>query len=302
VNRFIAYISILFLLACNYTGPVESFNSVEVTHDHYCIQPIQQSVGLKYLWWPDDTITYKYLYINTKKSQETIDRYQGYYESWLSRIQDTIRSAGNEKFTFLQVYGNTFADNRFGFQESKGGLSYLGTDCRKIHQDSTSTSAGFEEYDTGDYEDGRVIPHELLHMLGFFHTQYHKDVKFNRVKYAEWRISQGWTQFQVDAFFAYKDRLAKTAVFGPLNWDSIMFYAYPAEVFENGSEAFKIANTAKLNRKVVQGDWDMIKAVYGKGTKPDINVDPDKIDCLTDFEKAEIQKLLIRVNNLIQSK
>lgn len=124
------------------------------------------------------------------------------------------------------------ADIRIAFRQGAGSWSYIGTDCRRITDQSKPTmNYGWLTPDSTDDVLRRVVLHEFGHALGLIHEHQNPQTPIPWNKEAVYRDLMGppnnWTRQQVDnnMFAVYKK---KNVIATEVDPQSIMMYPIPA--------------------------------------------------------------------------
>ncbi len=131
------------------------------------------------------------------------------------------------------------AEIRISFTE-KGSWSALGTDALitsyfPLYQ--PTMNYGWLEDDTEDKEYERVVVHEFGHALGAIHEHQSPSVELKWNVDEVYRVFSGppnrWDKATIDhnILARYKKDQTNASAYDP---DSIMLYAFPAQLFENG--------------------------------------------------------------------
>lgn len=151
------------------------------------------------------------------------------------------------------------AEIRIAFQQGGGSWSYVGTDCRRIRDQSKPTmNYGWLTPDSPDDVLRRVVLHEFGHAIGLIHEHQNPNDPIDWNKEAVYRDLSGppnnWSQETIDHnMFDVYDR--KKVIATEVDPDSIMMYPIPASWTNDGF-------SAGLNGELSHLDESLIARAY----------------------------------------
>lgn len=191
--------------------------------DHATLDPKSKKIwAKKSILWPAKS-TIKVAFLNGSQSQ--IDKTWARFE--------VVDSICNLKFE-RAILGDR-SDVRVYFNPNDGHWSYMGIYCKQIPQTQKTMNIGLTSSDSEEEFD-RVVVHEVLHAVGFWHEHQHpfSAIPWNVPKVLEYyRRTQGWSDQQIYA--QVLNRQTKEDFIGSsFDKDSIMEYPVPAELTTNG--------------------------------------------------------------------
>ncbi|MBW4484607.1 MAG: hypothetical protein KME14_18900 [Tildeniella torsiva UHER 1998/13D] len=187
-------------------------------------------------------------------SSESSELYLAGLTAYLWEVGKTLRvrfldgdSATQAKVESIAHQWSQFANIKFQFGNDsdseirisftrEGSWSQLGTGSLQVDRNEPTMNFGWLKHDSPDEEYSRVVLHEFGHALGFTHEHKHPDsgIKWNRdAVIAYYRRTNGWNEATTVSNVLEAESKDETQ-YSKFDPDSIMLYAIPAELTEDG--------------------------------------------------------------------